>query len=67
MYAQKNFVYGTVFILPLLNICLKKDIGLKTTTKTIFSLKLVQLSSFSKGHHQNYCEIHKQHHIKFKN
>ena len=68
MYAQKFFVYGTVFILPLLNICRKKDIGLKTTTKTIFFLKLVELSSYTKGHHQNYCEIRKQHDIiKFKN
>ena len=32
-----------------------------------FSLKLVDVSSFTKGHHQNYCEIRKQHHvIKFK-
>ena len=30
--------------------------------------KLVDVSSFTKGHHQNYSEIRKQHHIiKFKN
>ena len=30
--------------------------------------KLVDVSSFTKGHHQNYCDIRKQHHIiKFKN
>ena len=33
-----------------------------------FSLKLVDVSSFTKGHYQNYCEIREQHHIiKFKN
>ena len=37
-------------------------------TNPFFSLKLVDVSFFTKGHHQNYCEIRKQHHIiKFKN
>ena len=36
-------------------------------TNPFISLKLVDVSSFTKGHHQNYCEIRKQHHInKFK-
>ena len=30
-----------------------------------FSIKLVDILSFTKGHHENYCEIHKQHIIKF--
>ena len=30
--------------------------------------KIKRLIHFTKGHHQNYCEIRKQHHIiKFKN
>ena len=29
----------------------------------MISLKLVDVSTFTKGHHQNYCEIRKQHHI----
>ena len=60
-------------LFTLLNICRKKDIGLKNhdkneATNPSFSLKLVDVSSFTKGHHQNCCEIRKQCHvIKFKN
>ena len=72
-YEFAQFFQCFFIVDPLLNICRQKDIELKNHDKNeagnpfVFSLKLVDISSFTNGHHQNYCEIRKQHHItKFK-